>query len=80
VTTTYTTRTYTTRPGDVLDRIVWVQAGRPAWGRMRGLVEAAIRANPHLRHHGPVLPAGLTLTLPDLSAPTLPAPVVKLWD
>lgn len=72
--------TYTTRPGDVLDRIVWVQAGRPNWGRMTGLVEAAIKANPVLRQHGHVLPAGVTLSLPDLPAAAPPAPVVKLWD
>jgi phage tail protein X len=72
--------TYTTRAGDVLDRIAWVQAGRPSWPAMAGRVEAIMRANPHLRHHGPVLPAGLTITLPDQPAAALPQPVVKLWD
>ena len=74
------TTTITTRAGDMLDRLVWLHAGRPAWGRMRGLVEAARLANPHLRAHGPILPAGIVIALPDLPTAPLPAAVVKLWD
>lgn len=71
---------YTTKSGDVLDRIVWAHHGRPQWPRLKGLVEAALDANPHLRDHPPILPRGLAITLPDAPAEGLPVPTAKLWD
>lgn len=63
-----------TRDGDVADAIALT-----AYGRTAGATEALLAANPVLRAVGPVLPAGLELTLPDLPAQAT-APVVKLWD
>lgn len=56
--------TYTTRENDVLDEVVWRYYGR----QDNGLVEAVLEANRGLTDSGPLLPAGLTITLPD--APT----------
>ena len=56
--------TYQTRTGDVLDDIVNRYYGR----NDNGTVELVLEANRGLADNGPVLPAGLTITLPD--APT----------
>jgi phage tail protein X len=71
---------YVTKTGDVLDRIVWRHHGEPSWPRLKGLVEAALAANPHLRDQPMVLSRGLTITLPDAPTEGLPQPTVKLWD
>ena len=41
--------------------------------------EALYDLNPGLEQYGPVLPAGIEITLPELSAPA-PAKVVNVWD
>jgi phage tail protein X len=56
--------TYQIRTGDVLDEIVNRFYGR----QDNGLVELVLEANRGLADSGPVLSAGLTITLPD--APT----------
>ena len=56
--------TYQTRTGDVLDDIVNRYYGR----QDNGTVELVLEANRGLADNGPVLPAGLTINLPD--APT----------
>jgi len=56
--------TYQTRTGDVLDDIVNRYYGR----NDNGTVELVLEANRGLADNGPVLPAGLTINLPD--APT----------
>ncbi|WP_372830505.1 tail protein X [Pontibacterium sp.] len=64
---------YRTQPGDMLDAICHRRyAGR------KNAVEHALSHNPGLSKHGPVLPAGLEIDLPDMDA----APVkqsIKLW-
>jgi phage tail protein X len=67
--------TVLTRDGDVVDALAAAAYGPD----IPGSVEAVLAANPVLRHHGPALPAGLTITLPDLPAPVRGG-VVKLWD
>ncbi|MXO64839.1 tail protein X [Altericroceibacterium endophyticum] len=60
--------------GETLDLILWRHRGRTA-----GLVERTIALNPGLADHGPVLPAGAAITLPEI-APFLPRrETVKLW-
>lgn len=69
--------TYTTKDGDVLDLVCYRHYG----GHRVGAVEAVLSANYHTRlnDHGPVLPRGIVITLPDL--PAAPAKsLVKLWD
>ena len=65
---------YQTREGDTLDWICWRH-----YGRQSGAVEAVLEANRRLADLGPVLPAGLVITLPDLPAPTATR-AVALWS
>lgn len=63
-----------TSDGETADLVV-----HRAFGATAGLTEALLEANPGLADRGPVLPAGLALTLP---AP-IPAPTsrpLRLWD
>lgn len=65
---------YRTVDGDSADLIAWRLLG----GRS-GAPEALLGANPGLAARGPVLPAGLLLTLP--ATPDRPAATpVRLWD
>lgn len=66
--------TYLTRDGDGLDFICWQYYDRQA-----GAVEPVLAANPGLADRGPLYPTGVSITLPDLPAPTAPGPV-RLWD
>lgn len=66
---------YTTREGDMLDAVVHRQYGRTN-GR---IVEQVLEANPQAADHGPELPAGVTLELPDV-AQEASERAVRLWD
>lgn len=78
---------YRTRDRDVLDAICAQhygtnvsnprRRGALTWPD-RGLVEAVFLANPGLAERGPVLPAGIDLTLPDPPA-RAEAARVQLW-
>ena len=66
---------YVTKDGDTADLIAWNY-----YGTRDGLVvEQLLGANHGLADRGPLLPAGITIVLPDF---TLPATQqgVKLWD
>ena len=67
------TATYRTIEGDVLDAICFRHYGRQA-----GAVEAVLQANPGLAEYGPVLPADVTIELPELTTEE-PADTVRLW-
>ena len=77
-TATSTTRTTTTKQGDTLSAICWA-----VYGRSSGIMEQVIAANPHLAHHSTraalSLPAGITITLPEVSAPTSHRGLLQLW-
>jgi phage tail protein X len=62
--------------GDTLDAIVWRHLGRT-----RGVLEAALEANPRLAELGPVLPHGTPVDLPE-PAEAKPAEraLIQLWD
>ena len=64
---------YRTRDGDTVDWIAWRYYGAAA-----GSAEHIMTSNPGLADHGPVLPEGLTLSLPDLPKPA--ATGDRLWD
>ena len=50
------------------------------FGRTVSLVEAVLLRNPGLADHGPILPAGTPVELPD-DPPAAPAEeTVKLWE
>lgn len=62
-----------TMQGDTLDALCWRHLGRT-----EAVVEATLERNPGLATRGPILPAGLEVTLADV--PPATAPVVNLWD
>ncbi len=63
---------YTTKQGDMLDQVCADQLGDVAH------LAAVLEANPGLAALGPVYPAGITITLPDLSAPVQTG-TIRLW-
>lgn len=65
---------YITRAGDMLDLIC-----RLHYGPRTGMVEAVLEANYALSDQPELLPAGLTIMLPD-APQQQPAPLQKLWD
>jgi phage tail protein X len=70
---------YVTLEGDRLDLVVWDHyQGDPA--RLPALVVIVLEANRGLAAHGPILPAGVTITLPEVEATPASAPTVRLWD
>ncbi|RKR02580.1 phage tail protein X [Kushneria sinocarnis] len=67
-------RQYRTSSNDSLDRIVWKVYGRQS----NRIVETVLQANPGLASHGPLLPAGLLIELPQVSNAT-GQQQVRLW-
>lgn len=66
---------YRTSEGDTVDFIAWKY-----YGTQEGqVVEQLLAANPGLADLGPKLPAGVIITLPELTA-VGQAKGVKLWD
>lgn len=63
---------YRTKDGDTLDWVCWKY-----YGTMSGAVEAVLEANPRLADYGPVLPAGVLVSLPELPEPVSDG--VSLW-
>ncbi len=63
---------YLTRDGDMLDWICWRHYGRS------DTLEVVLAANPGLAECGPVLPAGIELTLPDIPPPA-PQRILRIW-
>lgn len=64
---------YRTKQGDVLDAIVFKHYERQA-----GVLEKVFEANRKLASYGPVLPAGVLITLPDIPKPKAKESVT-LW-
>jgi phage tail protein X len=64
---------YLTRDGDMVDAIAWTRLGSASHA------EAIFALNPVLERYGPVLPAGVRLTLPDAAPAPERAPVIRLW-
>lgn len=50
------------------------------FGRTQGLVEAVLELNPGLAEHGPILPHGLPVDLPDTPTQQTNTQLLKLWD
>lgn len=66
---------YTTKQGDTVDYIAW-----QAYGTQDGhVVEMLLDANRGLADRGPILPAGLRITLPAAPEPEQENGV-RLWD
>lgn len=67
--------TISTLDGDFLDELVTQHYGV---GASSAALSAVLAANPGLAAHGPVLPAGVRIVLPDLAPDD--AGVLRLWD
>jgi phage tail protein X len=69
---------YLTKDDDTVDLIAWNYYGR----QDRRIVERVLEANFGLADHGPILPAGILVILPELDADTQQdaSDAVKLWD
>ncbi|BCS94628.1 hypothetical protein DSLASN_02600 [Desulfoluna limicola] len=65
---------YRSKDGDVVDEVAFHY-----YGTLIGTVEAVLEANPGLADHGPVLSAGVLITLPKIQGPVAQEPV-RLWD
>lgn len=68
-------QTVSTQAGDMVDLLCWRHLGRTD-----GVTEATLALNPGLAARGPVLPAGITITLPDPPSALRVRETVKLWD
>lgn len=67
--------TYNTRDGDTVDVIVWRHYGAQSPDVLRQVFEA----NPGLADRGAILPAGVSITLPDIVRPAGLTKGVSLW-
>lgn len=67
---------YLTKQGDMLDDICDKYYGSPR----NGVTEMVLEANPGLASHGPRMPAGLTIVLPEIQTPARAEKVVQLWE
>ena len=64
-----------TQHGETLDQLCWRALGST------DPVDAVYSANPGLAEHGPILPAGLTVTLPETaSTPSPLRETITLWS
>lgn len=63
-----------TQKNESVDALCWRH-----YGRTQGAVEAVLQANPGLARHGLLLPQGILVTMPVLSAPPT-KPMTTLWD
>lgn len=69
-------RYYHSKDGDTLDRIVWLSYGR----QNDRIVEVVLAANSGLADHGPILPDGLQIALPEIADEDQATGSVRLWD
>jgi phage tail protein X len=60
---------------DTVDALCWRHYGRTA-----GVTEAVLDANPGLADHGPKLPLGLTVQMPETQSAAPQRQMVNLWD
>lgn len=65
---------YITRQGDTLDYICW-----KFYEQQSGAVEVVLEANQNLADLGPILPAGVTVILPELEKPATEVQPLRLW-
>lgn len=60
---------------DTVDSLCWRHYGRTA-----GVTEAVFQANPGLAEHGPTLPQGLLVVMPEVQTSAPQRQMVNLWD
>jgi phage tail protein X len=67
--------TVRTQQNDTVDALCWRHYGRTA-----GVTEAVLDANPGLADHGPTLPHGLAVQMPETQTAAPQRQMVNLWD
>lgn len=67
--------TIRTQQNDTVDALCWRHYGRTA-----GVTEAVLQANPGLADHGPTLPLGLAVQMPETHTAAPQRQMVNLWD
>ncbi|MDA3922770.1 MAG: tail protein X [Salinisphaera sp.] len=70
-----TALSYNTREGDTVDLLAW----RYYQSTDNRIVERLLVANPGLADYGPILPAGVTVALPELDVPATQEGIT-LWQ
>lgn len=60
---------------DTVDALCW-----RFYGRTAGVSEAVLEANPGLADHGPILPQGLVVNMPEAQATAPQRQMVQLWN
>ncbi|MEI9534333.1 tail protein X [Moellerella wisconsensis] len=60
--------------GETVDEICW-----RFYGRTTGMTETVLLANPGLAEKGAVMPAGLLIEMPNVTAEP-EQPLIQLWD
>ena len=60
---------------DTVDALCW-----RFYGRTAGVTEAVLEANPGLADHGPVLPQGLVVNMPEAQTTAPQRQMVQLWN
>ena len=60
---------------DTVDALCW-----RFYGRTAGVTEAVLEANPGLADHGPILPQGLAIDMPEAQTSAPQRQMVQLWD
>lgn len=68
-------KTHVSIEGETVDAIAFAY-----FGRHQGTTEAIYDANPGLADHGLLLPAGLSIAIPEMPAEAPSARTVKLYD
>ncbi|AQT95913.1 tail protein X [Pseudomonas azotoformans] len=60
---------------DTVDALSW-----RFYGRTAGVTEAVLEANPGLADHGPILPQGLVVNMPEAQTTAPQRQMVQLWN
>jgi phage tail protein X len=66
---------YQTKEGDMLDAICYAH-----YGASIGYVETVLLANPGLANQAPLLPASISIVLPELPMLAAKQQTVRLWN
>ena len=64
-----------TNQNDTVDTLCW-----RFYGRTAGVTEAVLEANPGLADHGPILPQGLVVNMPEAQTSAPQRQMVQLWN
>ncbi len=64
-----------TNQNETVDALCW-----RFYGRTAGVTEAVLDANPGLADHGPILPQGLLVNMPEAQASAPQRQMVQLWN